>query len=367
MNHPKNDFTPVYIHESPWKKNDNIIWLGSTFSLKRNIEKIPFPHKLSSDKKRQIRGLLLQTLSKSKEFSEASFIPIENTSPWDNEYIIEHFLLPSTLHQSEAEAFVINPMGSSLAIINFEDHLHLMNLDTGEELSRGFDRLLKTNAEIAKLINFAFSQKFGYLTANPGACGTALRVTVFLHLPAILLKNKLKDFSEQNKEAGIIFTGFQSNPNEFMGDIVALHNRYTCGVSEEQILSSLQTAAAKLIAEEKGLRQAFRKEYECEVPAIKDQSFLLNIRDKVNRAYAILMYSYQIEVVEALQEVSWIKLGLDLGWIKGASQASLNHLFFALRHAHLLRHYDQKPSQEELPHRRAEYIHKELKDLTLIQ
>ncbi len=59
-------------------------------------------------------------------------------------------------------------------------------------------------------------------------------------------------------------------------------------------------------------------------------------------------------------------MGLDLEWLKGTSQSVLNNLLFACRRAHLLCHYGQEISQEELPHRRAEFIHQALKGLELL-
>jgi protein arginine kinase len=86
----------------------------------------------------------------------------------------------------------------------------------------------------------------------------------------------------------------------------------------------------------------------------------------VSRAYAILLHSYQIEAIEALKALSLVKMGLDLEWLKGTSQAALNHLFFACRRAHLLCQYERNISHEELPHRRAEFIHKALHGLELL-
>lgn len=346
------------LSDNPWKSKDNVIWLGSTFSLRRNIEKVLFPHKLALEKKQHIRDLLVQTLLKNKEFSHAFPLLSEQLSPIDRELIGEQFLLQFNLQPTSGiEAFIIGQKGSSLAIINLEDHLHLMIIDASGELSKGWDRLLDLELDIAKSINFSFSQKFGYLTSDPAICGTTLSVTLFLHLPALLSRHKPYDSFIQNNEINIIQTGLQGNPNEFIGDLVTLHNGYTFGVSENHILSTLQTIAAKLSAEERSIRSEFKRGPESEVAEIKD---------KMSRAYALLMHSYQIEVVEAMNALSWVKLGLDLEWLKGVSHAKLNHLFFTLRHAHLSRHFEHKFSQEELPHQRAAFVHTSLKDLELL-
>jgi protein arginine kinase len=149
----------------------------------------------------------------------------------------------------------------------------------------------------------------------------------------------------------------QGDPTEFIGDIVAFHNSYTLGVTEENILSTLRMLATKFVMEEIGKRKSFKVGNETEVAEIKD---------KVSRAFAILMHSYQIEAIEALEAISLVKMGLDLEWCKGTTQAILNRLFFACRRGHLLCHYGEKISIEELPHRRAEFIHQTLHGLELL-
>ncbi len=89
------------------------------------------------------------------------------------------------------------------------------------------------------------------------------------------------------------------------------------------------------------------------------------IKDRVSRAFGILIHSYQIEAVEALNAISLLKLGAELGWLTGVTSKELNRLFFNCRRAHLLHQYGERIKQEEIPHKRAEFIHKTLKGVQL--
>lgn len=344
--------------KSPWNTSDNLIWLGSTLSLHRNLEKLPFPNKLPSDKQKQIISILTRALFAENSLNQPQSFQSDELSSIQKEFLIEHFLSHQPLHQVSAEeAFVLDESGEFLATLNVGDHLILNCIETNEELEEAWNRLIKIELNLSKSINFAFSTKFGFLTSDPAQCGTAFIGTVFLHLPALIYTHSLEKFIKKNKEGNIEQTGLQGHPNEIIGDIVAFHNRYTLGVTEENILSSLRATAMKLVAEEKSIRQQFLKSNESEVAEIKD---------KVSRAYAILLHSYQIEAVEALHALSLVKMGHDLGWVKGSSQKVFNQLFFTCRRAHLLCHCDQKFSHEELPHRRAEFIHQTLHGLELL-
>lgn len=358
MNPPGKSNPPLLCNTSPWNNNSNVIWLGSTLTLNRNLDKFKFPGKLSADKRKQVISLFTRDLLESDQLKEPKLIPAEEMSPIEKEFLVEHFISNQGFHQAyTGEAFVLDHSGEFLAVLNLRDHLLLHWIDPREDLEKTWDRLIQIESKLNQSVNFAFSPKFGFLTSDPNRSGTAFVVNVFLHLPALIYSNRLNEILEKNKDEGVEQTGLQGDPNEVIGDIVAFHNRYTLGVTEENILASLRTLATRLVAEERSMRKHLTQESEVE---------LAEVKDKVSRAYAILLHSYQIESIEALQSISLLKLGLDLNWLKGTSQTILNQLLFACRRAHLLCFYGQKILQEELPHKRAEYIHKALHGLELL-
>ena len=358
MNRPDKNNHPLLCNESPWNNNSNTIWLGSTITLHRNLEKFKFPGKLPTDKRQQIISLLNRDLLASDQLKQPKLIRAEDMPPIEKEFLVEHFLSNQGFHQASAgEAFILDQSGEFLGVLNLRDHLLLQWIDPREELEKTWDHLVKIEVELTKAVNFAFSPKFGFLTSDPTQCGTGLIVTIFLHLPALMVTGRLDEILKKDKDDSVEQTGLQGDPNEVIGDIVAFHNSYTLGVTEGNILSSLRTLATKLVVEEKSVRQHFKQESETE---------LAEVKDRVSRAYAILLHSYQIEAIEALQALSLLKMGIDLGWLKGTTQAILNKLLFSCRRAHLLCQYEQKISQEELPHRRAEFIHKALQGLELL-
>lgn len=349
---------PLLCKESPWKNNPNSIWLGSTLTLIRNLEKFNFPGKLGTDKRNQIVYLLKKIFLTSKQLKNPKVIRAEDMPPIEKEYLVEHFLSPLSFHQAYVgEAFILDETGEFLAVLNLKDHLLLESVDTEEDVEKSWNQLVNIEFELSQSVNFAFSPKFGFLTSDPNLCGSGFILRIFLHLPALIYTHQLDEMIKKNSDDSIEQTGLQGDPHELIGDIVAFHNRYTLGVTEENILSCLRSLAVKLVLEEKRARQHLKEGSEAEVAEVKN---------KISRAYAILLHSYQIEVIESLEALSHVKLGLDLGWLKGVSQSTVNKLLFACRRAHLLCHYGQKFPQEELPHRRAEYIHQALHGLELL-
>jgi protein arginine kinase len=134
---------------------------------------------------------------------------------------------------------------------------------------------------------------------------------------------------------------------------VILQNRFTLGITEESILNALHTTATKIMNLEKEARDQ-----------IKNQGNPF-IKDKISRAYGLLAHSYQLQTKEALSALSFIKLGIDLQWIEGMSNGKINELLFKCRRAHLIFNDNLKLPQEEISHKRSEFLHGSMKNVKL--
>ena len=346
--------SPVLQLSKPWNQNGNPIWLASSISLQRNIEKFKFPTTLDVERKKQIIQLVGKEQLSLEQLVKPTLLKAEELSAFEKEYLMEHFLTMDTFqHTGNGEAFLIDETCETMTIFNNRDHLFFYQIDIKGDLENAWNKLIKIETALGKQFSYAFSPKFGFLTSDPSKCGTALQITIYLQLPALIHSEKIDTILEQNDDEGILITGIQGDPTEIIGDFILIQNNYALGVTEENILSSMRTYASKLIVEENNARSTIRQTQNPE------------IKDKVSRAYAILLHSYQIEAVEALNAISILKLGLDMEWLSGMTSNQLNELFFNCRRAHLLSQYNEKISQAEIPHKRAEFIHKALKNLHL--
>lgn len=352
----KNNGDPSLLsHGKPWATNDNAIWLGSTFTLFRNLEKYKFPAKLEEDRRKQILSIISKDVLDKTLFQNPTLHAAQDLSPIDKEFFNEHFLTNQNFQQAHTgEAFLIDDSGQFLLTLNIEDHVQILLIDCQGELENSWNRMVKVESVIGKSLPFAFSPKFGFLTADPSNCGTGMIATAFLQLPALVHSEKLDEVLDKYNDEAIFITGIQGNPTEIIGDVLAVQNNYSLGVTEDNIISSIRNFTTKLILEENSTRKEIKKS---DSPVIKDH---------VSRAYGILIHSYQIETVEALNALSLLKLGVEMEWIKGITIGELNRLFFNCRRAHLIRQYPDKISQDEFPHKRAEYIHKTLKNAQLV-
>lgn len=351
---------PNLFEKKPWSNNDNAAWLGSTVSLKRNIEKFKFPGKLTADRKKQIislitKDLLSNTLTETGGLKNPQLIKADDIGAMEKEFLAEHFLTTENFNQAHTgEAFILDESGEFLATLNLHDHIHLQLTDSRSEPETSWARLVAIETGLGKSLSFSFLPKFGFLTSDPTGCGTALNVAVYLQLSGLIHLELIDEMLEKYADDSLTITGIQGDPNEVIGDILVVQNNYTLGVTEENILSGIRSFTTKMISEETSARNKIKKEQSSD------------FKDKISRAYGILIHSYQIEAIEALNALSLLKLGAEAGWISGIANKQINELFFSCRRAHLLYDTGEKITQEDLRHKRAERIHASLKDVKLL-
>ena len=343
------------LHNIPWDQNSNPIWPASCFFLRRNLENYSFPSKLTPSQSDELIETLKTSFLTVKELTNLALIPAELLSAQEKEFLCEHFLgQEGWQNAGKGQAFVMDSSAKFLALLNLQDHLLLQLIDCKGEWSAAWNTINKIEESLGKHLTYAFSPRFGYLTSDPKKSGIALFVVCYLHLPGLIASKTLSEVLEANKISSVETSGLLGNMEELIGDFLVLKNKYTLGLTEEDILNDLHKTATHLIFSEKLQRTQYK---ESPPPEIKDA---------ISRAYGLLMHSYQLETHEALNALSQIKLGIDLGWIKGISDEELNEIFFRCRRAHIA-HSDKKISldKKELAHARAEYLHEKLKKTIL--
>lgn len=352
---PQNDkLNSVLYQNKPWDNNENNIWLASKINLHRNLEKFPFPVKLPKEKRQQIISLISKKLLMSPGLKNPLLVKTEEIGPLQKEYLVEHFLSNQSFQQAHSgEAFIIDESGTFLATLNVNDHVQFELIDCKGELESAWNHIVKIETELGEEFNYSYSSKFGFLTSDIMNCGTGFILKVFLQPSALIHSNLMAETISKIKSDGVRLYGLQGNPTEIVGDIYVISNEYALGLTEENVISVIRLFITKLLVEENSLRSFLRKH---ENPIVID---------KVSRAYGVLAHSYQIETIEALNAISLLKLGADLGLLEGVTPQELNRLFFACRRAHLLSKLDGEINQDHLAHKRAEFIHSTLSKVKL--
>jgi protein arginine kinase len=337
--------SPVYNLKDLWSNQTHPIWLASLLNVRRNLAKMQFPAKLDSSRQEQVVQLIYDAVKSCPNLSKPRLLPSQHLNFIEKEFILEHFLLFDGFHQPHSgEGFIIDDSAEAGILINVQDHFQLNFMDTKQELEKSWNQLAKIEGHLGKSADFSFNPRFGYLTSDYRQCGTALTVTLFLHVPAIIHSGELPDLLERQQEDEITVCGLQGHSTEMIGDILVAKNRCTLGLTEEYILTSMRMWATKTVVHEVNARKKIASEGS------------ESLKNKITRAFGLLTHAYQVEAIEALNTLSLVKLGTELGWIEAPKELNLTKILFNCRRAHLLRSLDFKAEIGELPKKRAEYL-----------
>jgi len=346
--------TPIFRLKNPWEKHSHNVWLATSLSLSRNLQKYKFPAKLDKAREQQILTLIFESLSKCSELSHPELFLSEDVTPLQKEFLFEHFLVTNGFYQAHGgEGFVIDDSAEFLAVLNLNDHVQLNLLDTQQEIEKSWNKLAKIESHMSKTLDFAFHPRFGFLTADPRRAGTALTINLYLHIPAVIHTGELAELLEREKEEEVEAVGLQGKTTEMIGDILVARNTCTIGLTEEYILTTMRMWATRAVVAEISIRKKLMEN--------NNES----IKNKVARALGLLTHSYQLEAIEALNALSLVKLGIEIGWIVPRENLNMNQILFNCRRAHLINLFEEKVDIPDLPRKRAEYLHEIASKLTL--
>jgi len=319
------------------------IVISSRIRLARNLAGYKFLSRCSDSEKKEILKKLKAVLMSLDLGDKISYISIDKAPALDRHLLVERHLI--SRHQASGSGprgVVVADREFFTAMINEEDHLRIQVLKAGCQLSDCLSQINRIDDMIEEKIDYAFSKRFGYLTACPTNLGTGIRVSVMLHLPALKIAGHIDKFLGAAKSMGLAVRGLFGEGSEAAGDFYQLSNQITLGVSEAEVVQQFEKAIIPEIVEyETRARNKL---------LAKDINIL---DDKISRAMALLKNAHLISSQEALLLLSHIRLGINMHDQMGATSpaierlcgqtskiaklsiASINRLFMLTQPAHL--------------------------------
>ena len=81
---------------------------------------------------------------------------------------------------------------------------------------------------------YAFHDRLGYLTACPTNVGTGMRVSVMLHLPALVITRQIEKVFRSLQKISLAVRGLYGEGSQAMGDFYQISNQITLGRSEDR-------------------------------------------------------------------------------------------------------------------------------------
>jgi protein arginine kinase len=275
---------------------------------------------------------------------------MQELTPADKQVLVErHLISREQAAKNAGSAVVINKKQTLSIMINEEDHLRMQALRSGLQLKNVFKLLDKVDCALEQRLDFAFHPRLGYLTACPTNVGTGMRASAMVHLPALVLSDQINQIIQAVNKIGLAVRGLYGEGTEAMGNLFQVSNQTTLGEKEDEIITRLNQVIEKIIEHEQNARQLLL------------QKRLGTLLDQIGRAFGILTHAHSMTSKEALNLLSFMKLGIDLGFFPDGHRPVIDELFMETQPAHLQKNSQQKLQVEERDALRAGIIREKLK------
>ncbi|MCK4851487.1 MAG: protein arginine kinase [Candidatus Omnitrophica bacterium] len=338
--------------KSEWLKGEgpkSSIVMSTRVRVARNLNGRLF-FNWADDKQREgTLEAMLSALKKSELLKGALCIRMEDTNMLDREFLVERHLM-SKEHTLDVKykGLVIGDKEIVSIILNEEDHMRLQVLQSGFNIMEAWRIVDDIDMELGRYLTFAYSSKFGYLTACPTNTGTGLRASVMLHLPALQITEQMENVYEAISKLGLTIRGFYGEGTEAFGNFFQISNQVALGHSEMDILDNLERVINKIIIREEDTRTYLAKHKKQE------------ITDNIFRSYGTLKSARIITSRETIKLLSSVRLGVDMGLIKDLDTGTLNELLLLMQAAHLQKTSNMKLNAQERDIKRANLVREKL-------
>ncbi len=303
------------------------IVISSRVRLARNLAGFPFVNRCNRRQRSEIVTRVKDEALSGKLAQEMLWVSMPEATELDRQLLVERHLISRQLTQGGDE----HPRGVAIAgdetfavMVNEEDHLRIQVLRSGMQLEEAFEQISRLDDVLEESLDFAYSPRWGYLTACPTNVGTGVRVSVMVHLPALRLTGEIEKVRRAARDMHLAVRGLFGEGSDALGDLFQISNQTTLGKSEEEVLEAFhRTIVPQIIAYEQQARQALLKQR----PALLD--------DKIWRAWALLSNARVMGTDEVLALLSHLRLGVNLGRIDRVDIQTINELFLLTQPAHL--------------------------------
>jgi protein arginine kinase len=325
------------------------IVMSSRIRLARNLAQFPFPNRASDSVRAEIEDLLHAQIGRTPAGHKLNYLRVDGLDTLDRQFLVERQLISRELSENHGPRGVgVSDEENISLMVNEEDHLRMQVLRSGLALDDCWRDIDAIDDALENEVTYAFSEQLGYLTACPTNVGTGIRVSVLLHLPALVITKEIQKVFQALQKIGLAVRGLYGEGSQAMGDFYQVSNQATLGKSEPQIMRTLQDVIPNILTYERKARTAL----------VKDNR--QSLHDQVSRAYGNLKHAQTISSEETMHLLSSVRLGINLELIHDLDIATVNQLFIQTQPAHLqkLQHERLETAQRNVV--RASYIRQRL-------
>lgn len=304
---------------------------GFKFNLKTKTEIDKLKNKIKENVPSIGYGLKYLELKDMDDITKMSLVEKNLISP---EY---------ALNKNDTGAILINDEENICIMINDDDHLKIQVFSSGFELENTLNYAIELDQKIEEILGYATNKKYGYLTSLPTNCGTGLKASVMVHLPALEKTRNIDKVFYTINNFGVNILGAYGQDDINNQNIYQISNKRTLGVTEQEIIENIKVVANKLVEQERKARKFLAKD-------------TIDLEDTIYRSYGILKNCRKISLDEAQNLISNVKMGTDLGILKELNDSKIQKLSLFTKPASMQKYLGEQYEPLERDIKRAEVI-----------
>lgn len=347
------DFSKLANTPGEWLRGsgpESDIVISSRIRLARNLADFPFIRRCSDEDRLSIERTVRARMEQIEEWTDINYVDIDSLSEIDRQFLVERQLISREIADADGSRGVaIDPNEQYSVMVNEEDHLRIQVMHSGLDLMSAWQRINRLDDQLEAAVLYAFHPQFGYLTACPTNVGTGLRVSVMLHLPALVITQQIEKVFRSMQRINVTVRGLYGEGSQYTGDFYQVSNQVTLGHSEEALVSLVgEKVVPDIIQYERKAREFLMGKGE------KD------LHDDVSRALGILSTAKKISSEETMHYLSKVRMGVNLGLISDVELATINKLFIHTQPAHLQKLHGGLLGTSDRNVKRATYLQRHL-------
>lgn len=328
---------------------DSDVVISSRIRLARNLADYPFITRASPQDRIEIERTFREALNRLGEKLHPTWVDVAKLPGLDRQFLVERQLISREHADSEgARGVAIDENEQFSLMINEEDHLRIQVLKSGFDLQGAWEKINAIDDLIESQVTYAFNERLGYLTACPTNVGTGMRVSVMLHLPALVITRQIDKLFRSLQKISLAVRGLYGEGSQAMGDFYQISNQITLGRSEVDLVKQVGEVVPSILEYERKARDYLIKESK------------QNLHDRVSRAYGILRTAQTISSEETMHLLSSVRMGVNLGLIPEVGMPVLNQLFIHTQPAHLQKLNGSELDTADRNIERARYLRRHL-------
>lgn len=322
---------------------------SSRVRLARNLSTGPFPNRASKHDLEAVLSAVERGISHIDLFKGATIFHMTELDQIDRQLLVERHLM-SHEHASnpDGKALLVSAEEVVSIMINEEDHLRIQVMRSGLNLVQAFEIINAIDDALSKELNYAYTPQWGYLTACPTNTGTAMRGSVMMHLPALVMTKQINKVLAAISKLSFASRGFYGEGTQALGNFYQISNQVSLGHSETDIIQNINGLTRQVIDQEEQARQAL---------LMQNKPML---EDKICRSWGLLKSARIISSQEAIELFSMVRLGIDMHIVKEVNHKALNELFIMIQPAHLQKIEGKRLNAFERDTKRAAVIRQKL-------